>query len=106
MTEVNRILKASYRLLREAGFTRLLECSLEKLRRREFRILGSFEELEARNLNRLEKGAPDGYPIPPIGLVKLVTSKIDLEWFLQSGEIAVANLESLLHRNGLKLAGF
>jgi len=108
MTETRRILKASWRVLREEGLLTLTKYSLEKLYRREFRIVDSQipQELQLRNLKILHEGAPDNFPIPPINLVELVTGRFDLEWFLRSGKINAMNVENLLSRNSLRLSNF
>jgi SAM-dependent methyltransferase len=109
---VNRIAKASYRVLKDEGITSLMRYALAKLHRREFRILDSeedsegSEELQLRNLQVLEKGAPDRFPIPRLKLVKLVTGSTDLDFFLRSGKLGVENLNSILCKNGLDLSRF
>jgi len=108
MTETRRILRASWRVLREEGLLTLAKYSLEKLYRGEFRILDSQipQELQSRNLKILQEGAPDNFPVPPINLVELVTGRFDLEWFLRSGNINAMNVENLLSRNSLRLSDF
>src|SRR5208282_1346753 len=108
MTEARRILKASWRVLREEGLLTFAKYSLKKIYRREFHILDSqiSQELQSRNLKMLQEGAPDNFPIPPINLVELVTGRFDLEWFLRSGNINAMNIENLLSKNSLKLSDF
>ena len=119
MTGTKKILKASWRVLREEGLLTLAEYSLKKISRGEFRILEPKtprelqlhnpkirEEIRSRNEKILQDGAPDKFPIPPVNLVELVTGSIDLEWFLQSGSLNTVNLENLLRKNALNLSDF
>lgn len=92
---MKRIAKASYRVLRDEGITKLIRYTLAKLHRREFRILVPPPER-----------APDGFPIPPLELVTLVIGAPDPEGFLSSGKLGVENLDSLLCKNGLDLSSF
>lgn len=59
-----------------------------------------------RNLGYRGRLAPDGLPIPPLGLIVAVAGTPDVEWFLASGALTVGTIRDILARNGLALEGF
>src|SRR6266566_3540762 len=58
------------------------------------------------NAEFLERGAPDGLPLPPPHMVFLVAGHFDLEIFYEASLFHAALIRSVLTKNGFDIAGF
>ncbi len=56
------------------------------------------------NLECRRKGAEDGWPIPPVKLIRLVTGTPDIRGFLETGAIGAATVLHTLESNGIRIA--
>jgi 2-polyprenyl-3-methyl-5-hydroxy-6-metoxy-1,4-benzoquinol methylase len=56
-----------------------------------------------RNARFRHATAPDGVPIPPVGLIMLVTGTPDIEWFLTGGQLAADSIRSILSGKGVDI---
>jgi SAM-dependent methyltransferase len=65
------------------------------------------DELAAR-IDRLFRlhGLPDGLPIPPPALIRLVSSTSDLAWFYDSGRRSAESIRRILRAHDLELSRF
>jgi SAM-dependent methyltransferase len=60
----------------------------------------------ARSRRARRRGAPDGLPIPPAGLIYSVVATRNVEWFLESGTIATTAIRGALAGIGRPIESF
>jgi len=56
------------------------------------------------NARYRRRGAPDGLPLPPAGMIFLVTGSTDIGWFLEGGELAASSISQALLEQGVVVA--